>query len=159
MRHIRRYGLFGLAAAAMFLIVVVPLAIVIVQGFIVYERGAWHFSLGHIGLVLGRSHYWIALLNTVIIGLGATTIACAVGVPMAWLFARTNLPGRGFLEKLATIPIFGIAGKRGWWIAKPCRSSRSDPTPRRSGTWEPLSGRSNHISASFQWPPPAPFPL
>ena len=106
MRHIRRYGLFGLAAAAMFLIVVVPLAIVIVQGFVVYERGAWHFTLSHFGTVLGRWPYWIALLNTLVIGLGATAIACAVGVPMAWLFARTNLPGKGFLEKLATVPIF-----------------------------------------------------
>jgi iron(III) transport system permease protein len=106
MRYIRRYGLFGLAAAAMFLIVVVPLAIVIVQGFVVYEHGAWRFTLSHMGLVLGRWHYWIALLNTMIIGLGATAIACAVGVPMAWLFARTNLPGKDFLEKLATIPIF-----------------------------------------------------
>lgn len=106
MSFIRRYGLFGLAAAAMFLIVVVPLAIVIIQGFVAYERGTWHFTLGHIGLVLGRWPYWIALLNTMIIGLGATAIACAAGVPMAWLFARTNLPGKGFLEKLATIPIF-----------------------------------------------------
>ena len=48
MSYIRRYGLFGLAAAAMFLIVVVPLAIVIVQGFVVYERGAWHFTLSHL---------------------------------------------------------------------------------------------------------------
>ena len=46
------------------------------------------------------------MMNTVIIGLGATAIACAVGVPLAWLFARTNMPGSGLLEKLATIPIF-----------------------------------------------------
>jgi iron(III) transport system permease protein len=106
MRLIRRYGLFGLAAAVMFVIVVIPLAIVIVQGFVTYESGAWRFTFTHFNVVLGRWPYWIALLNTVIIGLGATAIACAVGVPMAWLFARTNLPGRGFLEKLATIPIF-----------------------------------------------------
>ena len=106
MSYIRRYGLFGLAAAAMFMIVVVPLAIVIVQGFVVYERGTWHFTLSHFGTVLGRWPYWIALLNTLIIGLGATAIASSVGVPLAWLFARTNLPGKGFLEKLATIPIF-----------------------------------------------------
>lgn len=106
MRLIRRYGLFGLAAATMFVIVVIPLAIVIVQGFVTYESGAWRFTFTHFNVVLGRWPYWIALLNTVIIGLGATAIACAVGVPMAWLFARTNLPGKGFLEKLATIPIF-----------------------------------------------------
>jgi iron(III) transport system permease protein len=106
MRYIRRYGLFAIAAAAMLVIVVVPLAIVIVQGFVVYDRGGWHFTLDHLNIVLGRWPYWAALLNTLVIGLGATAIASAVGVPLAWLFARTNLPGKGFLEKLATIPIF-----------------------------------------------------
>jgi iron(III) transport system permease protein len=106
MRYVRRYGLFGVAAAALFMVVVVPLAIVIVQGVVTYDRGGWHFTLGHVQIVLGRWPYWVALLNTLIIGLGATAIASAVGVPLAWLFARTNLPGKGFLEKLATIPIF-----------------------------------------------------
>jgi iron(III) transport system permease protein len=77
-----------------------------VQGVVTYDRGGWHFTLGHVQIVLGRWPYWVALLNTLIIGLGATAIASAVGVPLAWLFARTNLPGKGFLEKLATIPIF-----------------------------------------------------
>jgi iron(III) transport system permease protein len=106
MRLIRRYGLFGLAAAAMVLIVVVPLAIVVVQGFISAQRGSWDFTLDHVTLVVTRWPYWAALLNTLAIGLGATTFACAAGIPMAWLFARTNLPGKGLLEKLATIPIF-----------------------------------------------------
>jgi iron(III) transport system permease protein len=106
MRLIRRYGLFGLAAAAMVLIVVVPLAIVVVQGFISAQRGSWDFTLDHVTLVVTRWPYWAALLNTLVIGLGATTFACAAGIPMAWLFARTNLPGKGLLEKLATIPIF-----------------------------------------------------
>ncbi len=106
MKHVRRYGIFAVAAAALFFIVVVPLAIVIIQGFVQYEGGSWSFSPTHLQLVLGRWPYWIALLNTLAIGLGATAVACAAGVPMAWLFARTNVPGKGFLEKLATIPIF-----------------------------------------------------
>lgn len=106
MKHVRRYGIFAVAAAALFFIVVVPLAIVIVQGLVHYEGGSWSFTSAHIQLVLGRWPYWIALLNTLVIGLGATAVACAAGVPMAWLFARTNVPGKGFLEKLATIPIF-----------------------------------------------------
>jgi iron(III) transport system permease protein len=106
MRIIRRYGLFGLAAAAMVLIVVVPLAIVVVQGFISAQRGSWDFTLDHVTLVVTRWPYWAALLNTLAIGLGATAFACAAGIPMAWLIARSNLPGKGLLEKLATIPIF-----------------------------------------------------
>lgn len=106
MKHIRRFGIFAVAAAALFFIVVVPLVIVIIQGFVEYEGGSWSFSSAHLQLVLGRWPYWIALLNTLAIGIGATAVACAAGVPMAWLFARTNVPGKGFLEKLATIPIF-----------------------------------------------------
>jgi iron(III) transport system permease protein len=106
MRYIRRYGLLGFAVVAMAIVVVVPLLIVLIQGFLSYEQGAWHFTLSHVEGVFRGWRYWVALLNTLIIGLGATAIACAVGVPMAWLFARTNLPGRGLLEKLATIPIF-----------------------------------------------------
>ena len=64
-RFIRRYGLFGLAAAAMVFIVVIPLAIVIVQGFISAQRGSWAFTLSHVALVLGRWPYWAALLNTI----------------------------------------------------------------------------------------------
>ncbi len=103
---IRRYGLFGLATVAMTFIVVVPLAIVVLQGFISPVRGNWQLTLSHVTLVLTRWPYWAALFNTFVIGLGATAIACAAGIPMAWLFARTNLPGKGLLEKLATIPIF-----------------------------------------------------
>ena len=61
MRFIRRYGLFGLAAAAMVLIVVVPLAIVMVQGFIVGATGrvALHpgprDARGHALALLGRA--------------------------------------------------------------------------------------------------------
>jgi iron(III) transport system permease protein len=103
---IRRYGLFGLATVAMTFIVVVPLAIVVLQGFISPVRGSWQLTLSHLTLVLTRWPYWAALFNTFVIGLGATAVACAAGIPMAWLFARTNLPGKGLLEKLATIPIF-----------------------------------------------------
>jgi iron(III) transport system permease protein len=106
MRYVRRYGLFGLAATAMIFIVVVPLAIVVLQGFISPERGSWEPTLSHVTLVLTRWPYWAALFNTFVIGIGATVVASAAGIPMAWLFARTNLPGKGLLEKLATIPIF-----------------------------------------------------
>lgn len=105
-RHIRRYGLFAVTAAVMAALVIAPLVFVLWQGFFVRDGGAWRLTFEHVAGVLGRPIYWIALGNTLIIGLGATAIACAVGVPLAWLFARTNVPGKGFLEKLATIPIF-----------------------------------------------------
>ena len=114
----------------------------LVQGFIIYEHGSWQFTLGHVTLVFSRWPYWAALLNTVIIGLGATAIACAVGVPMAWLFARTNLPGRGLLEKLATIPIFipPFVGAIAWiLLAAPRIGAFNFPFRALSGIGEPFN--------------------
>jgi iron(III) transport system permease protein len=141
MRFIRRYGLFVLAAAAMIFIVVVPLAIVLLQGFLTPQRGSWQFTLSHVTLVLTRWPYWAALLNTFIIGLGATTVACAAGIPMAWLFARTDLPGKGLLEKLATIPIFipPFVGAIAWiLLAAPRIGAFNYPFRALMGT-EPLN--------------------
>ncbi len=106
MNPLRRYGLFAATAAIMTALVIVPLAFVLVQGFFLHDASGWHPSAGFLAEVLGRKLYWIALGNTLAIGLGATAIACVVGVPLAWLFARTDMLGRDFLEKLATIPIF-----------------------------------------------------
>ena len=141
MRYIRRYGVFWLVVLAMVVVVVVPLLIVLIQGFIIYEHGSWQFTLGHITLVFSRWPYWAAMLNTVIIGLGATAIACAVGVPMAWLFARTNLPGRGLLEKLATIPIFipPFVGAIAWILLAAPRIGTFNLPFRASGIGEPFN--------------------
>jgi iron(III) transport system permease protein len=101
-------------------------------------------------IVLGRWPYWVALLNTLIIGLGATAIASAVGVPLAWLFARTNLPGKGFLEKLATIPIFipPFVGAIAWiLLAAPRIGAFNFPFRTRPI----VLGRTRYVAAGFVW--------
>lgn len=141
MRFVRQYGVFWLVVLAMTIVVVVPLLIVLIQGFVVYEQGAWHGTFAHIALVFGRRAYWIAMMNTVIIGLGATAIACAVGVPLAWFFARTNMPGRGFLEKLSTIPIFipPFVGAIAWILLAAPRIGTFNLPFRMSGIGEPFN--------------------
>lgn len=141
MKFVRQYGVFWLVLLAMTIVVVVPLLIVLIQGFVVYEKGAWYGTLAHIATVFGRRAYWIAMMNTVIIGLGATAIACAVGVPLAWFFARTNMPGRGFLEKLATIPIFipPFVGAIAWILLAAPRIGTFNLPFRMSGIGEPFN--------------------
>lgn len=105
-RHLRRHAVFAVAALGLFALVVVPLAFILVRAVLTQTDDGWHFATGPIRQVVTGAIYWSALLNTLIIGAGATVIATAVGVPLAWLFARTNMPGRSFLERLSTIPIF-----------------------------------------------------
>ncbi len=44
------------------------------------------------------------LLHSLTISLGATVIALAIGGLMAWLVVRTDVPGKGIINTLATIP-------------------------------------------------------
>ncbi len=44
--------------------------------------------------------------NTLIVSTGATLVAGAFGIALAWVHARTNTPGRRVLEPLTLIPFF-----------------------------------------------------
>ncbi len=54
--------------------------------------------------VLGSGWAWVAARNTVVLALGTTALAVAIGMPLAWLTTRTDLPTRRALHPLLTIP-------------------------------------------------------
>ena len=47
-----------------------------------------------------------AMGNSLVTSVGVTVLASAIGVTLAWLNARTNMPGRSWLEPLNLIPFF-----------------------------------------------------
>src|SRR5690606_23291469 len=47
---------------------------------------------------------WVPLRNTLFTGGVAATLAIIIGSVMAWLVTRTDLPGRGWLKPLLTLP-------------------------------------------------------
>lgn len=56
------------------------------------------------GSELSRSMLWIPLKNTLLTAVGASVLALTIGILLAWLVVRTDLPGRRFLSSLLTIP-------------------------------------------------------
>ncbi|MGD9846334.1 MAG: hypothetical protein AB7U47_13200, partial [Variibacter sp.] len=86
--RLRRHAVFAAAALGLFALVVVPLAFILVRAVLTQTDGGWTFTAAPILEVVSGGVYWSALLNTLIIGAGETVIATAVGVPLAWLFAR-----------------------------------------------------------------------
>jgi len=46
------------------------------------------------------------LLNTVNVSLAATVMALVFGFVMAWILARTNVPGRRLFEQLMAVPYY-----------------------------------------------------
>ena len=85
-----------LAAAALVMLILLPmgwLAYISVSG----PRG---FTLAHYARVLGDPPLQKALWNTVVLAFWSGLVALAIGAPMAWLSARTDLPGRGIIQSL-----------------------------------------------------------
>jgi molybdate transport system permease protein len=95
------------------LVFVLPLVALIV-------RAPWR----SVGEVVGdgpiRSALWLSLVTSV----AATAISVVLGVPLAWLIARTRLPGRNVLRAICTlsmvlppvvagVALFLAAGRRG----------------------------------------------
>ena len=50
--------------------------------------------------------FWTAFGTTLLLGGGMTVIAVPLGAGLAFLMARTDVPGRAWLEPVILIPIF-----------------------------------------------------
>ncbi|MFW5641964.1 MAG: ABC transporter permease [Roseicyclus sp.] len=48
--------------------------------------------------------FWTPLVNTLQVAVGATLLALALGLPLAWLLARSDLAGRGWWASLLIVP-------------------------------------------------------
>jgi iron(III) transport system permease protein len=85
-----------IAAAALLLLILLPLgwlAYLSVHG----ERG---FTIGHYARVLSDPPLQKALWNTLLLAFWSGLVALAIGAPLAWLSARTDLPGRRAIRSL-----------------------------------------------------------
>jgi iron(III) transport system permease protein len=86
-----------LAAAALVMLILLPmgwLAYISVTG----PQGG--FTLAHYARVLGDPPLQKALWNTVVLAFWSGLVALVIGAPMAWLSARTDLPGRRIIQSL-----------------------------------------------------------
>lgn len=100
--------LWALLAAAVVAIAVVPLAYVVDSAF--YRETdvglAGERSLAAIAGVYASAEYLGFLLNALAIATLVTIVSLAVGVAMALLVARTDIPGKGALDFLIIMPLF-----------------------------------------------------
>ncbi|MFF3612574.1 molybdate ABC transporter permease subunit [Streptomyces sp. NPDC002580] len=54
---------------------------------------------------LGKPEVWQALRLSLFSATTATAVCLVLGVPLAWLLARTDFPGRGLVRALVTLPL------------------------------------------------------
>lgn len=88
--------------------VIVPLVVLFVSSFQVLDPLGWDTTWGFGNYVTMFTDRIIpkAFVNTLIISTGSTVLATLLGVSLAWVNARTNCPGRDYLEPYNLIPFF-----------------------------------------------------
>ena len=56
--------------------------------------------------VLLDAEYWQLVGRSLIVGVGTTLLATFIGVPLAWVTVKTDMPGKRFVEIVAILPFF-----------------------------------------------------
>src|SRR5574342_964324 len=126
-----------LAAAALALLILLPLGWLgwmSVSG----ERG---LTLSHYARVFADPQLQKALWNTVVLAFWSGLVSVAIGAPMAWLSARTDLPGRRAIQSLimASFVTPPFLGAFAWvMLAGPNAGSLNQLYRTLTGTEAPL---------------------
>jgi len=105
-RDFTRYVSVGSVFLVVAILIVLPLGNILLSSVTDSIAGTRHFTADHFVKVLSGQRYWVAVANTLAIALMSTALATGLGVSLAWIFVRTNLPGAATLERLAIVPIF-----------------------------------------------------
>ncbi|MCH5672052.1 molybdate ABC transporter permease subunit [Streptomyces gilvus] len=79
----------------------IGLAFLLVPLLALLVRTEWHDLPGQ----LSSPAVWQALKLSLLCATAATAVSLVLGVPLAWLLARVDFPGRGLLRALVTLPL------------------------------------------------------
>ncbi|MEU9339020.1 molybdate ABC transporter permease subunit [Streptomyces sp. NPDC048290] len=97
----RRGKAAGTVPLALLLPALVALAFLVVPLIALLIRAPWQ-SMPEL---LSSTEVWQALRLSLLCATLATLICLLFGVPLAWLLARVDFPGRGFVRALVTLPL------------------------------------------------------
>lgn len=105
---------FGAVALLLFLLVVLPFGWVLNNSFHDDITGAW--TLGNYARIFQSADLLEPLFNSLLLAVATAVIAVGIGVPLAWLVSRTDLPFRRTIRVL-TLTAFvtpSFIGATGW---------------------------------------------
>lgn len=137
---LKRYALLIVIAAIVLVTIVLPLASIVFQS--IFKLGPDGIALTgeFLAEVLGNQRYWVFLGNTAAVSLGSALIATVLGVALAWILTRSNIPRAALLERLAVAPIFlpPFIGAFAWILLAAPRTGLINLAFVRMGLPEPL---------------------
>jgi iron(III) transport system permease protein len=116
-----QFGVPGIAVLIGIVLVAGPIVSTIMRSFASTDTSYDVTLANFIGLV-SDSAFLEGVVNSLITGLGVSVLASVLGCTLAWIVARTDLPGRGVFEILNLMPFFfsPYVGAMSWlYLAAP----------------------------------------
>lgn len=105
----RRWLPTGLVLVVLTVLIVLPAAMVLLAAFSVDVprpgNVTWDLTLGNFA-ILGDPQTRVAFLNSLVIGVVSTALACAIGGSLAFLAARSDIPVPRFVYLVGLMPMF-----------------------------------------------------
>ncbi len=104
-----RLAVPGALYAVLAVLVVIPIGTIVYASFLTAQPFSGAASVGWTGInyaQLWNSEIAGAALNTLAVALGGTAVALVIGCGLAWLVARTDIPGKAFVQLAAIMPLF-----------------------------------------------------
>lgn len=99
-----RTGIFSLVLIIMAFLALVPL-LYLVWTSLSPNDGSGGLTLANYVRLLSSGRTYALLYDSLVFGIGSTAVACTVGLSMAWLTARTDVPGKRLLVALMAMPL------------------------------------------------------
>ena len=90
----------ALSFVILFIVVIIPIFMIIYNAFFYEHR----FDLGLFARVIGNKDNIGAMWNTIVIAFWVTVLGTIVGLFYAWLLGRSDIPLKGLMRSLFTIP-------------------------------------------------------
>ena len=113
-RRSQRWVLLVLIYAALFVSIIYPMLMIVYESVFAASEGFFE----HVLSVVTDGDVGLAIVNTLKISILATMIAGTLGVALAWLVARTDMPFAKFLDPLNMLPFYlsSVVGALSWQV-------------------------------------------
>jgi iron(III) transport system permease protein len=83
-----------------------PVLATVVRSALYWDASGPALSWRNFSGLVADPRFYQAAGNTIICGIGATIVSCVLGLSLAWVVSRTDMPGRRWFEIFNLVPFF-----------------------------------------------------
>jgi iron(III) transport system permease protein len=83
-----------------------PVLAIVVRSALYWDASGPALSWRNFSGLFADPRFYQAAGNTIVCGIGATVISCVLGLGLAWVVSRTDMPGRRWFEVFNLVPFF-----------------------------------------------------